>query len=303
MRRIELSGVIVPVVTPVDAEDRVDETTFRRMLRRLVDAGVDGLFVGGSAGEGPLLTAIEWRRMIEIAHDEAGDMVPLLGGAMDSSTRRILERVEILAASGYEYFVVAPSYYITLRTPGEYLRLFRECAAGARGMKMIAYNIPSCTGSQVPVEVVMELARLGTIEYCKESSGDMGYFRRLLGEGGPQGLKVFMGDEPGIAEGLRAGARGIVPVCANVEPRTFIRACRAAGRGDWDELAAAQARIEVLRQNIVRAGPNWIAGIKQALAAIGFGSGKPVSPLEPLSQEQKEKVRDFMARSIQGERE
>jgi dihydrodipicolinate synthase/N-acetylneuraminate lyase len=48
--------------------------------------------------------------------------------------------------------------------------LFAECADGSRGMSMIAYNIPSCTNSEIPVEVVVELARRGLIKYCKESS-------------------------------------------------------------------------------------------------------------------------------------
>jgi 4-hydroxy-tetrahydrodipicolinate synthase len=289
-----LSGLIVPVITPVDEGDRVDEKAFRQLLRRLIAAGVDGLFVGGSAGEGPLLAAFEWRRMIGIARDEVAAKLPLLGGAMDTSTRRILERVEALASCGYEYFVVAPSYYIALRDPGEHLRLFSRCVEGGRGMKMIAYNIPSCTASQIPVEVITELARVGAIEYCKESSGDMAYFKRLVEEGGKHGLKVFMGDEPCISEGLKAGAGGIVPVCANVEPETFIRACAAARRGDWDGLAAAQDRIAILRQNLVGAGSNWISGIKEALATLGCGSGRPVSPLEPLTPEQRRKVAAFM---------
>ena len=47
-----LSGVVVPVITPVDEEDRVDEAAFRQVMRRLIESGVHVLFVGGSAGKG-----------------------------------------------------------------------------------------------------------------------------------------------------------------------------------------------------------------------------------------------------------
>lgn len=294
MKQTELSGVIVPIITPVDDQDRVAELAFRQVIRRLIEAGVHGLFIGGSAGEGPLLTAREWQRMVEIAFDEAGGALPLLGGAIDTSTQRIKERIKILADVGYQYFVVTPTFYTTLKAPNEHLRLFAECADGSRGMSMIAYNIPSCTNSEIPVEVVVELARRGLIKYCKESSGNLAYFKRLISEASPLGLRVFMGDEAGIAEGLRVGACGIVPVCANLEPQTFIRSYQAAQRQDWEAVACAQERIMVLREYLPHAAPNWIAGIKYALASLGIGTGKPVSPLQPLNADQKQKLDEFV---------
>jgi 4-hydroxy-tetrahydrodipicolinate synthase len=110
MKQTELSGVIVPIITPVDDQDRVAEPAFRQVIRRLIEAGVHGLFIGGSAGEGPLLTAREWQRMVEIAFDEARGALPLLGGAIDTSTQRIKERIKILADVGYEYFVVTLTF-------------------------------------------------------------------------------------------------------------------------------------------------------------------------------------------------
>ena len=294
MKHTELSGVVVPIITPVDDEDRVAEPAFRQVIRRLIDAGVHGLFVGGSAGEGPLLTFREWERMVEIAFDEAGGALPLLGGAIDTSTQRIKGRIKVLADVGYKYFVVTPTFYTTLKVPDEHLRLFTECADGSRGMSMIVYNIPSCTNSEIPVEVVVELARRGLIKYCKESSGNLTYFKRLITQASPLGLKVFMGDEAGIAEGLRIGACGIVPVCANLEPQTFIRSYQAAQKQDWEEVACAQERIMVLREHLPLAAPSWIAGIKYAVARLGIGSGKPVSPLQPLDAEQKQKLDEFV---------
>ena len=77
---VELSGVIPPVLTPTDAQDRVDEPALRQSIRRLIEAGVNGLFIGGTAGEGPLLVEREWSRLMEIAFDEAAGRLPVLGG-------------------------------------------------------------------------------------------------------------------------------------------------------------------------------------------------------------------------------
>ena len=159
MAESELAGLVVPVITPVDNEDRVDEAAFRKGLRRLIDAGVHGVFVGGSAGEGPLLTAYEWERMVNIAADEVRDAVHLLGGAMDTSTRRVLGKMRVLSQLTYPYCVVTPTYYATLRHPDEFLRLFGACVERGEGMEIIAYNIPACTNSVIPAETVIEMAR------------------------------------------------------------------------------------------------------------------------------------------------
>jgi len=294
MEPVELSGVIVPVITPVDDEERVEEATFRRILRRLIDAGVHALFVGGSAGEGPLLVPREWQRMVEIACDEVNGALPLLGGAMDTSTGRVKEKIRHLAKTGFKYFVLTPSYYYNLQAPGEHLRLFSECAQSGDGMAMIVYNIPSAVNTQIPVEVIVELARRGLTKYCKESSADIGYFRRLMAEAAPYGLKVFMGEEPNIAEALLGGASGIVPVCANLEPETFIRAYAAGLRKDRAELARLQERILLVRSHLPRLAPCWIAGVKYSVAVLGLGSGRPVSPLQPLTAEEKQKLENFI---------
>ncbi len=300
MKSTELAGVVVPAVTPVDDEDRVDETGFRKGIRRLIDAGVNAIFVGGSAGEGPLLTAREWERMAAIAHDENRGAVHLLGGAIDTSVARVLEKMRILAELGYPYCVITPTYYITLRHPDEHLRLFGACAEHAGGMEIIVYNIPSCTGSVIPVEVVIEMARRGWIRYCKESSGDFDYFQRLVLEGAGVGLKVLEGEEPHIAKGLLAGAVGIVPVCANFEPATYIAAYRASLARDEGALASLQERILEVRRQLLFAGPLWIAGIKYAMSCLGIGSGKPISPLQPLTAEEQAKVAAFTRQSRSG---
>jgi 4-hydroxy-tetrahydrodipicolinate synthase len=294
MRHADLCGVIVPVITPVDDEDRVDEAAFRQILRRLVSAGVHGIFVGGSAGEGPLLTLREWTRMIEIASDEVNRAIPLLGGAIDTSTQRVKEKIRILAGAGYCYLVVTPAYYINLRTPGEHLRLLGECAEAAPEQEIVAYNIPSCVHSEIPVKVLLEAARRGWIRHCKESSGNLPYFQRLVAEGREVGLRILEGEEPHIAEGLLAGAVGIVPVCANLEPATYIGAYQAALACDLETLARLQERALLIRQVVLKAVPLWIAGIKYALSVLGYGSGQPVSPLQSLTDQERQGIAAFV---------
>ncbi len=290
----DLHGVITPIITPVDDEDRVDENAFRRQIRRLIAAGIHGIFVGGSAGEGPLLTDGEWLRMAAIARDEVGEQVYLLGGAMDTSTRRVTAKVRALRGLGYGHCVVTPTYYLALWHPDEFLRLFSECVNHAGEMDVIAYNIPSCTSSTIPVDVVLELAQRGWIRRIKESSGDLPYITRLIREGASVGLSVLQGDERHMPAALKAGAVGIVPGCSNVDPHAFLGAYRAACVGDDAELERCAARIAAVREAVALAGDQWLSGIKYAVARLGIGSGRTVSPLQPLTAAQQAAIETFL---------
>lgn len=281
MNNGKLGGVIVPVITPTDAQEDVDEAAFRKVLRRLIASGVNAMFVGGSAGEGPLLPDRQWRRMVEVAFDEVRGEIPLLGGAIDTSTRRVCDKVKTLREIGYRHFVVTPTFYIAVKTPAEHLRVYGQAKEVAGDMEMIAYNIPQCTASTLAVDTVCEMARRGWIRHCKESSGDLPYIKELITRGRDVGLTVLAGDEFTSNEALLAGAGGIVPVCANYDPAVFLRLFDAGSRGNRDELAAVMAEMLVIRETLVLSGPCWLSGIKYAVSAIGIGSGMPVSPLEP----------------------
>jgi len=294
----ELSGVVVPIITPLDDEDRVDEQSLRKVLRYLIEAGVHGIFTGGSAGEGPLLVTREWERMVQIVFEEGHGRVHLLAGAMDTSTTRVLEKVRILAQIGYGAFVVTPTFYVALKSPDEHLRHFGTCKENSCGIEMIAYNIPQSTGSMIPLATMLEMAERGWIRYCKESSEQPDYFNALISRAADCGLRVFQGAESIAIHSLLLGACGLVPCCANVDPKTFIDAYNAVPHAKADELCGFQQRITALRTNLVQAGDCWLAGIKYAMASRGMCSGRMISPLQPLNNGQKARIDAFLSNEV-----
>ena len=286
----ELSGIVVPLLTPTDAADRVDERPFRQLIDRLIAAGVHGLFVGGSAGSGPLLVDAEWERMAAIALDATAGRVPLLGGAQDTSTRRVVAKFRRLAALGYRHVVVTPTYYVATTTADEHLRLFGACRDAADGVDLIPYNIPQVTNSVIAVETFARMAREGWVRHCKESSGDQEYLRRLVAEGGAFGLKVLAGEERNAVAAMQMGAVGLVPVCANIEPVPYLRLLEAIARRDEAETARLQGHLRTLVEAIVRGGPCWLSGPMYALGRLGLGLGTPVAPLAHADAEQAARI-------------
>ncbi len=290
----ELSGIIPPILTPTDANDAVDEPALRRAIRRLLQAGVHGLFVAGSAGEGPLLADSEWVRLMEITQDEVAGKVPLLAGVQDVSTRKVCDKIRRLGPIGYRHCVVTPTFYVPTRTPSEHLRHFAACREAAGDIEVIAYNIPQIVGTSLAVETFVELGRRGWIRHCKESSGDLEYLRRLIVEGREVGLRVLMGDERNSAAGLRAGAVGLVNLCSNLQPQTYLRLYEAAQRRDDEAMERLQAQINRMVDEVVLTGPCFVSGPKYLLSRLGIGQGTPVAPLEPVSEAQARKIEAFL---------
>ncbi len=287
MKNAELRGVVVPVITPINNKENVDEAAFRKLLRRLIDARVHGFLVGGSSGESPLLVGRQWRRMVEIAIDEVRGEVPVICGVMDTSTRKACKKIKFLGKIGGRHFALTPSFYIATKAASEHLRHFGEAKESAGDMEMVAYNIPQCTQSHIAVDTYCEMATRGWIRCCKDSSGDWPHMQELIRRGKEIGFAVLNGDEGLCAETLLAGAQGIVPVCANYDPWTYVRLYEAGSRRDREEANRLMTRVNQLRETLVRSGACWLAGTKYAMTALGIGSGKLVAPLEPAEPQQR----------------
>jgi len=93
-----------------------------------------------------------------------------------------------------------------------------------------------------------------------------------------------------MAQGLEIGACGIVPVCANYEPKTYIKAFQAAQQNDIPTLNEMNKRIIYLRDKLVCSGPFWLSGIKYAVSKLGLASERVLSPLSPVGLQQKETI-------------
>jgi 4-hydroxy-tetrahydrodipicolinate synthase len=290
-------GVVVPVITPLDEKENVDEHAFRAVIRRCLDAGTEGIFAGGSAGLGPLLTDRTWRRVMEIAREEVNDGRILMGGVIATSAARAIEQIRVLEQVGIESMAVTPPFYIPLRQQEEYLAYFGACRQ-ATGMQMVVYNIPSLTKGNIPVEVVHRMAQERWVGLIKESSGNRDYFSALLAIGREFGIGVMQGNEPDMAWGLSCGAAGVVPVCANYEPRTYVAAVQAARCGDTILLEKAQQRTSWIREQLAVDQPNWIGGIMYGLSTLGIGRGLPIRPLASVTDAQKKRIQELQAIDI-----
>ena len=236
-----LGGVIPPLTTPLDADGEVDTASLERLCTFLITAGVDGLFVCGSSGETALLSDSQRCRVIEVAISVAGGQVPVVAGAVDTGTARVIDHARAAAKRGAAAVVSTGPFYVASH-PAEVVRHF-ELISGAVDVPVIAYDIPSATNTRLPQSAIGELAESSTIAGLKDSSGDLTTFRQILLATAGTDLRVFTGSETVTDLALRLGAHGQVPGLGNVDPDGYVRLGRAAAAGDWVTATTDQERL------------------------------------------------------------
>lgn len=297
-----LGGLIPPLTTPLTTDGDVDAASMERLCAFLVGAGVDGLFVCGSSGETALLSDAQRRRAVEIAVGAAGGQVPVVAGAVDTGTARVVDHARAAAGAGASAVVSTGPFYVAPHRD-EVVRHF-ELVSKAVDVPVIAYDIPSATNTRLPRSAVEELAASEIIAGLKDSSGDLTAFRQILLATAGTGLRVFTGSETVTDLALRLGAHGQVPGLGNVDPDGYVRLGRAATAGDWSAASAEQERLLRLFTIVDVADRSRIGFTAGALGAFKtaqylrgvIDSPRCADPLLPLSARETDTIRDILVR-------
>ncbi len=284
---IRFTGIIPPIVTPLGDDGEVDVASLEAVVERQLAAGVDGLFALGSSGEAAYLRDTDRRAVIDVVVGVVAGAVPVFGGAVETTTRRVIDQVRWLDRTGVAAVVVTAPFYANV-TQGETLRHFRDVAA-ATSLPVLAYDIPGNVGRKLDAATSSELLVEGTVAGLKDSSGDTAQFLQVLAAVGPdRSCSVLTGADAGALAALDAGADGIVPGVGNVEPGWFVDLLAAVRAGDRSVAEELQARITRLTE-VFRVGERHglgrhaseLGGMKTALQAAGVIASNAVSP--PMS--------------------
>jgi 4-hydroxy-tetrahydrodipicolinate synthase len=293
---LELSGVIPPVCTPRGADGELDRASLARLCEHLVDAGVHGLFVGGSTGEAVLLDDRTRLATLDVAVAAVAGRVPVLYGVIETGTRRVLEAARPAADHGAAAVVATAPFYVA-PNQREVLAHFASLRA-ALDLPVVAYDIPSATHVRLEPDTAVALARAGDAVALKDSSGDLAGLRRVVAATRDLPFQVLSGSETLADAALASGADGLVPGLGNVDPAGFVRLYGAVRAGDLDAAAAEQARLARLFDIIAvpdRDRVGYTAGalgaFKAALVRLGvIEHADTWPPLSPLTLREQDAV-------------
>ncbi len=282
-----LRGLIPPVLTPLDDEGNFDADSLRRHLQRLIEGGVSGAFVLGSMGEGPYLDDATRCKVTETASEVCEGKVPLLAGALEPSTKRVLNLIRKLAQAGAQYAVVTAPFYLVPR-PHELERHFLTLADQSP-LPLVLYNLPPAHQIFLPVELVAKLSEHENVVALKDSGGDLAVFQNYL-ETAEGRISLLMGKDQLGLPSLLLGGDGLVVATGNIVPKAWAELIRLAQEGKIEEARSLNRKIlTIVRLYQLRCSPVGI--LKEILRQIGiFSTSKTCPPNSEAGDEERNEV-------------
>lgn len=286
---MKLDGLIVPLITPLNPDESLDETGLERTIEYVIDGGADGIFVLGSSGEFANLSAAMRKNLVRAAKTMIGNRVPLLVGISRASTQGTIEEGRRIAALGPDALVaVTPFYFV--HSQSELVTHFLTIAHTLEA-PLVLYNIPEFVKHTIEPETVARLAEDPFIIGIKNTARDLDAFDQLLDvrDAHPDRFSVSQGDLPNAAECLLRGADGITLGVASIAPRLCKELYLAAKAGD-------RQKAEAINRKLVHIDPtntskSWFAGLKTQASLLGLCSPTMATPFEPCDQHDTEVLR------------
>jgi 4-hydroxy-tetrahydrodipicolinate synthase len=269
----ELGRLLTAMVTPYTASGEVDYAGARRLARRLVDCGNDGVVVTGTTGESPLLSDDEKARLWTEVKQELGDRATVVAGSGTNDTHHSIALTARARRAGVDAALAVVPYY--LKPPQEGIYQHFRAIAESTDLPVIVYNVPGRTGVNMTVETLLRVAEVPGIVGDKEANGDLAHSARVL-EAAP-GFKIWSGNDNDNFHLWCMGAWGAISVTAHVVAGEQKRMLEHVLSGRLEEAAAIHRRLVPLTDACFLNGSP--STIRYVLRQLGHEIGRPRLPV------------------------
>lgn len=279
-------GIIPPIISPIDENENIDVYGYKALLDYCVEGGLHGIFVAGTNGETMALTQKERNKIIRVTIDHIAGKIPVIAGAMDTSTRRVIENIKEIEYSGGTCAAVTPIFYDRHTSQDETVRHF-ERILSETSIDLVIYNIPAFTGLKLNADTVIKIAKLDKrVVAYKDSSGSYAEFMQVLNEFENTNFSVMQGVTGQALSAVVMGADGFVPALAPAFPEMFVSAYNAAKEKNVD-LTKKYNSLIMESSKILKMSKNATAAAKYAISLRGFTDKRVVFPQDTLLQEEE----------------
>ena len=285
-------GIVVPIVTPVDQEGRLNEKAYRGLIDYLAENGIHGVFPFGTTGEFYAYDQGFYDHLLEVTKDAVAGRMQIYAGANHITTKgaiAIAKAVEKIG--GIDALSVLTPMFVS-QTQEEVYEYYRAIASET-SLPIIIYNNKPKTNVTVEPATVARLAEIDNIVAAKDSTGDMTNAEEYIRLTRGKDFSVMMGRDTLILAGLHYGATGAIASCANVAPRLAVDIYEKFKAGDYQGALDAQFKLSALR--IATNMGSFPVTLKEALKLIGHDCGDCVPPILPLHEDQREKLRGVLS--------
>jgi len=255
-------AILTAMVTPFDADLRVDEAAAVALMHHLLGHGSDGLVIAGTTGEASTLTDDEKLRLFALAKRELGDQAPVIANTGSNDTAHSVHLTERAAELGCDAVLAVTPYYN--KPPREGI-VAHFAAIAAVGLPVVVYNIPGRSVLNLDPTVLSELAGVPNIVGVKQAHEDLEELRAICAAGE---LAVYAGNDDLLLAVTELGGAGVISVASHLVGSEMGEIYAAGTSGDLERARAIDASLQDLYAALfVTANPILV---KAALEMLGL---------------------------------
>ncbi len=271
-----LKGVIVPIITPIDENERIDEKALREQVDYVIEGGILGVLAFGSNGEFYVIEEDEMERGLKIMIEQAAGRVPVYLGIGAISTKKCVRLAKMAKAFGAAGISVLQPMFLK-PTETELFLHFKTIAEAVPDMPMLLYNNPGRVGYTMSGNLVDRLAHeVENIVGMKDTSGDMTQTVEFIRRTRDVDFKVFGGKDTLLYASLCHGAAGGVCTAGNFMPELITDIYNKYIAGDLEGALEAQFKLNPVRLSMD--GASFPVAAKDMANLRGRNVGRPYSP-------------------------
>lgn len=271
-----IKGVVVPILTPIDSEERIDEGKLREQVDYVIDGGVLGILAFGSNGEFYVVEEDEMERGLKIMVDQAAGRVPVYFGIGAISTKKCCRLAKMARENGAAGISILQPMFLK-PTETELFLHFKTIAEAVPDLPVLLYNNPGRVGYTMSGNLVERLAHeVENIVGMKDTSGDITQTSEFIRRTRDVGFKVFGGKDTLLYASMCHGAAGGVCTAANFMPELITDVYNKFVAGDLAGSLEAQFKLNPVRLSMD--GASFPVAAKDMANLRGREIGVPYLP-------------------------
>lgn len=271
-----IKGVIVPIITPIDAQEQIDEKKTREHVDYVIDGGMHGILIFGSNGEFYMVEEDEMERGLKIMVDQAAGRVPVYFGIGAIRTKKCIRLAKMAAENGAAGISILQPMFLK-PTEEELFRHFQAIADAVADVPVLLYNNPGRVGYTMSASLVERLAHeVENIVGMKDTSGDITQTAEFIRRTRDVGFKVFGGKDTLLYASMCHGAVGGVCTSGNFMPELIADVYNKYVQGDLEGSLEAQFKLNPVRLSMD--GASFPVASKDMANLRGRQIGLPYAP-------------------------
>lgn len=286
-----IKGIIVPIVTPVDEENHINEEAMARVVNYIIDGGVHGILAFGSNGKFFAIDADEQRKALACMVKTADKRVPVYMGIAGITTKECVETAKMAKEENADGISILPPMFISPSEDELYAHIV-TIAETVPDLPVLLYNNPGKVGYGLSVNLVNRLADVPNIVGIKDTSGNMTLTAEFIRTTRDKGFKVMAGKDTMILGSLAYGAVGAIASTANIVPELVVEIYDKYMAGDIEGACEAQFKLTPFRNTFDKV--SFPAGTKDACNLIGLDVGNSIKPNTTASPEVLDEMREIL---------